>query len=52
MNTIANKLTAFAAAFAMNGLVMGALGYVFALQSQPHLSAIAFAHKSVAHLFV
>ncbi len=49
MNTITSKLTAFAAAFTINGLVLGALGYLFALQTQPHLSVIAFAHKVVAH---
>jgi Na+/melibiose symporter-like transporter len=47
MNTLSSKLTAFAAALAMNGLVLGALGYVFALQSQPTLSAIAFAKALV-----
>jgi hypothetical protein len=48
MNTLSTKLTAFAAALAMNGLVMSAVGYLFALQGQPHLSAIAFAHKVVS----
>jgi hypothetical protein len=48
-NTLSTKLTAFAAALLMNGLVMGALGYLFALQGQPHLSALAFAHNVVAH---
>jgi hypothetical protein len=51
MNTLSSKLTAFAAALAMNGLVMIAVGYLFALQSPPHLSAIAFAHK-VTHFLV
>ncbi len=49
MNTLATKLTAFAAALMANGLVMGTVGYLFALQAQPHLSAIAFAHKVVTH---
>jgi hypothetical protein len=49
MNAIYSKLTAFAAALMVNGLVMSAVGYLFALQTQPHLSAIAFAHKVVAH---
>jgi hypothetical protein len=48
MNTLASKLTAFAAALAMNGLVLGALGYLFALQSHPNMSAIAFAKAFVA----
>jgi hypothetical protein len=49
MNTLSSKLTAFAAALLMNGLVMGALGYLFALQSHPNMSAISFARAVVAH---
>jgi hypothetical protein len=49
MNAISSKLTAFAAALMVNGLVMGAVGYLFALQSHPHLSAISFARAVVAH---
>ena len=49
MNTLSTKLTAFAAALLMNGLVMGALGYLFVLQSDPNISAIAFAKAVVAH---
>ena len=49
MNTLSSKLTAFVAALVMNGLVMSAVGYLFALQAQPHLSAVAFAHKVAAH---
>jgi hypothetical protein len=49
MNTLSSKLTAFAAALAMNCLVLGALGYLFALQSQPTISAVAFAKAVVAH---
>ena len=52
MNTLLSYLTTFAAALAINGLIMSAAGYLFALQSQPHLSAIAFAHKIVAHHWV
>jgi hypothetical protein len=48
MNTLSTKLTAFAAALAMNGLVFGALGYLFMLQSHPNMSAIAFAKGVVA----
>ena len=48
MNTLSSKLTAFAAALAMNGLVMGALGYLFVLQSYPSMSAFAFAKALVA----
>jgi hypothetical protein len=49
MNTFSSKLTAFAAALIVNGLVMGAVGYLFALQSHPHLSATSFARAVVAH---
>jgi hypothetical protein len=49
MNTLASKLTAFAAALAMNGLLLGALGYLFALHSHPNMSAISFAKAVVAH---
>jgi len=49
MNTLSSKLIAFGAALAMNGLVMGALGYLFVLQSHPNMSAIAFAKAVVAH---
>jgi hypothetical protein len=49
MNTLSSKLTAFAAALAMNCLVMGALGYLFVLQSHPNMSAIAFTKAVVAH---
>jgi hypothetical protein len=48
MNTLSSKLTAFAAALAMNGLVLGGLEYLFALQSHPNISAIAFAKAVVA----
>jgi hypothetical protein len=49
MNTISSKLTAFAAALAMNGLIMGAVGYLFEIQSHPHMSVISFARQIVAH---
>ncbi len=48
MNTLSSKLTAFAAALGMNGLVFGALGYLFSLQAHPNMSAIAFAKAVVA----
>jgi hypothetical protein len=41
MNTLSSKLTAFAAAIVMNSLIMGAVGFLFALQSHPHLDSIA-----------
>ena len=40
MNSLSSKLTAFAAAFLMNGLVMGALGFLFEIQSHAHLSVV------------
>jgi hypothetical protein len=49
LNTLSSKLAAFAAALAMNGLVLGALGYCFALQSHPNMSAIAFAKAVATH---
>jgi hypothetical protein len=49
MNTISSKLTAFAAALVMNGLIMGAVGYLFEIQSHPHMSVISFARQIVAH---
>jgi hypothetical protein len=49
MNTLSTKLTAFAAALMVNGLVLGAVGYLFALQAHPHLSAISFARAVATH---
>ena len=49
MNAISSKLTSFAAALVMNGLIMGAVGYLFAIQSHPHMSVISFAKAAVAH---
>jgi hypothetical protein len=49
MNALSSKLTAFAAALAMNCIVMGALGYLFVLQSAPNMPAVAFAKAVLAH---
>ena len=49
MSSLSSKLAAFAAALAMNGLVLGALGYLVVLQSPPNMSAISFAKAVVAH---
>jgi hypothetical protein len=49
MNTLSTKLTAFAAALLMNGLVMGALGFLFEIQSHPHMSLISFAQRIATH---
>ena len=49
MNTISSKLTALAAALVMNGLIMGAVGYLFEIQSHPHMSVISFARQVATH---
>jgi hypothetical protein len=49
MNTLPSKLSAVAAALLINGLVMGAVGYLFELQSHPHMWAFAFARQLAAH---
>ena len=52
MNTLSSKLTAFAAALLMNSLIMGSVGYLFALQSHPHLSALSFTQQVVTHHWI
>lgn len=49
MTTLFSKLTTFAGALAMSGVVMAGVVYLFALQAHPHLSAISFAHHIVTH---
>jgi hypothetical protein len=49
MNTISSKLTALAAALVMNGLIMGAVGYLFEIQSHPHMSVLSFARAVATH---
>jgi hypothetical protein len=49
MDTLSNKLAAFAAALTMNGLIMAGVVYLFALQAHPQLSAFAFARAVAAH---
>ena len=49
MNAISSKLTALAAALVMNSLIMGALGYLFEIQSHPHMSLLSFARQVAAH---
>jgi hypothetical protein len=36
----------------VNGLLLGAAGYLFELQSHPHMSVISFAKAAVAHQWV
>jgi hypothetical protein len=50
MNTsTTSKLAALAAALIMNSVIMGAVGYLFAVQSHPHMSVLSFARQVVAH---
>jgi hypothetical protein len=49
MNTLSSKLTALAAALVMNSLLMGAVGYLFEIQSHPHMSVSSFARQLAAH---
>ena len=49
MNSLSSKFTAFAAALVMNSLIMGAVGYLFEIQSHPQMSVIAFARAVAAH---
>jgi hypothetical protein len=49
MTILASKFNALVAAIVMNGLIMGAVGYLFELQSHPHMSVISFARAVVAH---
>jgi hypothetical protein len=49
MNALSSKLTAFAAALVMNSLIMGAVGFLFELQSHPNLSVASFARAVATH---
>jgi hypothetical protein len=49
MNTLSFKLRTFVTALLMNSLIMGAVGYLFEIQSQPHMSAISFVRAVVTH---
>jgi hypothetical protein len=49
MHTLSSKLAALVGALIVNGLVMSAVGYLFELQSHPHLSALSFARAVAAH---
>jgi hypothetical protein len=49
MTTFSSKLTALAAALVMNSLIMGAVGYLFEIQSHPHTSVLAFARQVATH---
>jgi hypothetical protein len=49
MNTLSSKLTTFVATLVMNSLIMGAVGFLFEIQSHPHMSVMSFAKAVVAH---
>jgi hypothetical protein len=49
MNTLSSKLTTFVAALVMNSLIMAAVGFLFEIQSHPHMSVMSFAKAVVAH---
>jgi hypothetical protein len=49
MTTLSSKLTALVAAVVTNSLIMGAVGYLFEIQSYPHMSVLSFARAVVAH---
>ena len=49
MTTLSSKFTALAAALLMNSLIMGAVGYLFEIQSHPQMSVVAFAKAVVTH---
>jgi hypothetical protein len=49
MNSLTTKFTAFAGALVANALVMSAVGYCFALQTNTHMSVVAFAKAIVTH---
>lgn len=47
MDTLTSKLAALAGALFMNTLVMSAVGYCFALQSNTYATAVALAKAAV-----
>jgi hypothetical protein len=49
MSSLSSKLTALAVALVMNSLIMGAVGFLFELQSRPHLTVLSFARQLVTH---
>ena len=49
MNTPSSKLAALAMALTVNSLIMGAVGFLFEIQSHPHVSVISFARQLATH---
>jgi hypothetical protein len=45
MSTISSKLTALVAALVINGMIMGSVAYLFAVQAHPHMSVMAFVQE-------
>jgi hypothetical protein len=49
MTTISSKLTAFTAALIVNSLLIGAMGFLFEVQSHPHQSLLSLARQLATH---
>jgi hypothetical protein len=49
MNSLPSKLAALAMTFTANALIMGAIGFLFEIQSHPHMSVMSFGKAVVAH---
>jgi hypothetical protein len=49
MSSLSSKFTALAVALVMNSVIMGAIGFLFELQSRPHLTVLSFARQLVTH---
>ena len=49
MNTISSKFTALLAAVVMTSLIMGAVGYLFEIQSHPQMSVISSTRQATTH---
>jgi hypothetical protein len=49
MNTLSSKFSAFAAALVMNSLIMGAVGFLFEIQSHPTMSVVSLAKAVATH---
>ena len=50
MNTLATKLTALATTLVMNSLIMGAVGFLFELQTHPQVASSRAAVRQIAGL--
>ena len=52
MKPLSSKLSAVVAALLLDGLIMLAVGYLFEMQSHPHLSVVTFARQLVVHQWI